>query len=329
MNRENTSLHLVILGGTGFIGSALLKRLADLPPGTVKTRVLVGKGKEGFSFPSGTVIEGSLPHVPQALFPKEPHVIIHLATKQVGTDPASFFYHNVHGTESLLKQLPTSTKGLIYASSTSVYGQGPYEGIKEDAPLGPKTELAKSRAAAETAIMRAMIGQNKSAVILRRRFILGNGDHYTLPGLINMVRAGVIVGTGNQAYTIIDVDDYAEVILRLARQIHLRDQNHQPLCAPFHVGYQRPLYLSEIVKSICRTFSLPQPRKKIPSRPMISKLLHFIPLNKAATLATRFELIGRSHYFNVNALAAEIGPGITDKDPIAVLSRSLKVLKRV
>jgi nucleoside-diphosphate-sugar epimerase len=518
-------LHLVILGGTGFVGSAIMRRLALLPPGSIEARVLVRsvKGKSLSHFPDVTVIEGSLPDIPPSLFPKEPHVVVHLATKQIDHDRSGYTYNNVLGTRSLLRMLPASTMGLIYASSTSVYGQGPHEGVRErDARLDPKTDLAKSRAAAESAIISAMSDRRKSAVILRPRFILGLEDRYTLPAIIKMVKAGFLIGSGQQAYSVIDVDDYAEIIVRLARRIAATDETRdgtrlcmpangfpapgndfepcrcpinrllhtQPsngercfvsyvgwtkqipatagrcvstdsvstynryggrcsvsyvgwtkqipatagrcestdsvsacnryggrcsvsacnrygercsvshagwtkyrspqlrgqlvkspfpyplspsggegrvrgkgfrefmetctkqipatagrcvstdsvsacnrygrqICTPFHVGYQQPLSLSVIVNSICETLNIAHPKRTLPAPAwrQIARLLRLLPLDRAVSLSTRLELIGFSHFFDVSALTAEIGPGITEKDPVQVLSEALKRLE--
>ncbi|MEW6380164.1 MAG: NAD(P)-dependent oxidoreductase [bacterium] len=325
---QSDQLRLVVLGGTGFIGSALLRQIAALPQGDVQTRVLVRTGKEPFPLPSATVIAGSLPHdIPQSLFPEEPHVVIHLATRQIDSEPENFYFINVYGTKRLLAALSPSTLGLIYSSSTSVYGQGPQEDIRENTPLCPKTELARSRAAAEAAIMSAMAGRGRSAFLLRPRFILGNEDRYTLPGLIRLVKAGIVVGSGLQAFSVIDVDDYARIILILARRILARANSRSPLCAPFHAGYEQPLHFHEIITAICQTLSLPLPRTRIPFRPIIPQLLRLLPFRSSAALATRLELIGQSHFFNVSALSAEIGKEkseIITRDPLAVLSKALK-----
>ena len=381
---ETEQLHLVILGGTGFVGSAIMRRIALLPPGSIEARVLVRsvKGKSLSHFPDVTVIEGSLPDIPPSLFPKERHVVVHLATKQIDHDRSGYTYNNVLGTRSLLRMLPASTMGLIYASSTSVYGQGPHEGVREkDARLDPKTDLAKSRAAAESAIISAMSDRRKSAVILRPRFILGLEDRYTLPAIIKMVKAGFLIGSGQQAYSVIDVDDYAEIIVRLARRIAASDGTSDGgsdggicsvstysrsggrcsvnyvgwtkqipaiagicvstdsvsaynraghlLCTPFHVGYQQPLSLSVIVNSICETLNIAHPKRTLPAPAwrQIARLLRLLPLDRAVSLSTRLELIGFSHFFDVSALTAEIGPEIMEKDPVQVLSEALKKVK--
>jgi len=92
----------------------------------------------------------------------------------------------------------------------------------------------------------------------------------------------------------------------------------------FNVGYQRPLHLGKIVNCICETMGIPHPRKKIPSWPQIPNLMRLLPFGKATSLATRFELIAWSHYFEVSALSNEIGSDITEKDPVLAMLEALK-----
>jgi len=76
-----------------------------------------------------------------------------------------------------------------------------------------------------------------------------------------------LVGSGQQTYSVIDVDDYAEMILRLAQQILRGQHEDQKTGKAFNVGYRQPLSLSEIITSICETMGLAQPKKKIPIHP--------------------------------------------------------------
>lgn len=316
-------LNLVILGGTGFVGSALLRRIAAFPPKAVNVRVLARNLNCKLPLTSATVIQGSLPYIPPSLFPKEPHVIIHLATKQIDLNRSGYEHTNVYGTERLLSMTSSSTLGMIYASSASVYGQGPHQGLQENTPVSPQTDLARSRAKAEAVILKTMAEKNKNAVILRPRFVLGTGDRHTLPGLIKMIQGGFLVGSGQQTYSVIDVDDYAEIILRMAQKIFRGRHEDRKTGKAFNVGYRQPLSLSEIITSVCETMGLAQPQKKIPVRPQVPKILRRFPFAGTASLAARFELIGFSQYFNVDELSTEIAPDITGKDPLAVFKKSL------
>jgi len=108
----------------------------------------------------------------------------------------------VYGTEQLHTIAPASTLGVIYASSASVYGQGPHQGLQEKCASLSANRLAVSRAQAEAITLKIMAAKNKAAVILRPRFVLGEGDRHTLTSLIKMVQVGILVGSGQQTYSV-------------------------------------------------------------------------------------------------------------------------------
>lgn len=326
-------LRIVLLGATGFVGSALLRRLAARPAGSVEVRALVRDLRRAPPQAFVVPVEGALPAAPpRALFFEQPFVLVHLATKQIDADGTGFEDVNVRGTARLLEALApgapgVSCRGIIHGSSISVYGRGPQEGLTEDAPLRPETPLARSRAEAERLITLAAVLRGASAFLLRPRFILGRGDRHTLPGLLALLGRGVMIGSGEQAFSVIDVDDYGEAIARLAARALARAARGEPLRTPLHVGYARPLRLVEILEALATAFDLPLPRRRIPAwRPALD-LLRRIPLAATEALATRLELIALPHHVRVDALAREIGSDITEKDPREALRAAVEAMR--
>ena len=121
----------------------------------------------------------------------------------------------------------------------------------------------------------------------------------------------------------LDVDDYGEIILRLAQQMFRTRQDKSKKNKIFNIAYRRPLPLSKIVSTICETMGFAQPKKIIPIRPKVPKIVRLLPFAGADSLAARFELIGLSQYFNVDALSTQIAPDIAGKDPQTALKKSL------
>ena len=309
------ALNVVLLGGTGFVGSAVLRVLAEEP--AVRVRALV-RDPARFAPPRPVeIVEGDARNAPTDLFPPEPHVVFHFAVKQVDADGAGFA-SNVEGVADLMEKLPNSTRGLLYGSSASVYGQGPQTDETEDAPLRPETPLARSRAAAERVILEGARARGMGAYCLRPRFILGPGDRHTLPGLIRMVRRGVQPGSGRQRLAVIGVDDYARVLVRLGRRLSV-----EPEQAPLNVAYARSVSLDEIVASIRRRFSLRQPRVRVPVSLASTRLLRKLPFRSLGGLATRLELIGLSHTLDVGRLQARVGGDLLAREPLEVLDEAL------
>jgi nucleoside-diphosphate-sugar epimerase len=154
------------------------------------------------------------------------------------------------------------------------------------------------------------------AYCLRPRFIFGRGDQHTLPGLIRLVRRGIRLGTGEQRFSIIDVDDYARVLLALAERLYLNGVAEQ---AALNLAYTQPVSLNEIFSVICHEFKLPPPWIRIPVRRWMMSGLHRFPAMAAESLATKLELFSFSHTFRVDKLSARIGSEIPSGEPIAAL----------
>jgi nucleoside-diphosphate-sugar epimerase len=272
-------------------------------------------------------VEGDLERLPASLFPREPYVVVHVASKQIDRDGSGFDAVNVGGTRALLGALTPACRGVIYGSSISVYGQGAQEGNDEDAPLSPDTPLARSRVDAERAIFDAARSRGFDAFALRPRFILGRGDRFTLPGLVRLFARGISLGSGAQAFTIVDVADYAEVVLRLADRI-ARGETARGQCAALHVGYRRAVTLDEIHRTLSCAFPLPRVRVRVPVTPRITRTLARVPSASVRAATTKLELMGLSHRVSVGRLAGQIGGDLVDRDPLLTLQSAAHALHR-
>jgi len=322
---QDPPLRLVITGATGFTGRALLRRLASEPRGLVSARALVRRDPDGLAVSYLTPVPGSLPDLSPdcaaQLFPAEPHVLVHLAGHNVGR-PADFQRVNVEGTRQLLSALPASCVGIVHGSSLSVLGQVAQEGVDETEPTAPQTALARSRLAAEQLVLEAAQARRIGALVLRPRFVVGQGDAATLPGLLRLAQQGVVLGTGQQRWSVIDVDDYAEVILRLCRRLSMGSVTRGPL----HVGYSRPISFDEVRSALGQSFELPPVRWRIPVSIRATRWMARLPLNGLRGLATRMELVGLSHHARTTRLSAAVGASLLDQDPRVVVARAAQHL---
>jgi len=320
---KNRNIKIVLLGATGFVGSALLSRLSHRNDSNVQVSAMVRGEYENFFFPFLDIINGELPdRIPSTIFPDEPHVVVHFATQKIVNPDIEEV--NIRGTENLLNKFTKSTLGIIYASSMSVYGQGEQTGVDENRDAKPDTPLALSRVKAEEMIIRKAEQNNICAYILRTRVIIGKNDLSSLPGYINMVKNGLIIGNGTQKFSIISVNDYADIILQLVYSIYKRMEINKPLRRPFHLCYEKPIQLNSIIDEICNAMLLKKPWKKLPVFKWFFNLLHALPGGIFTDLATRLELTGLSHYGKPDKLSMEIGKNIISKDPTIVFRQTLK-----
>jgi nucleoside-diphosphate-sugar epimerase len=316
----NNPVRLSVLGGAGFVGRALLQRAEQMQLASDHVRVLVRGAAPTSSLRAQLVIGELGPRpLPDDLFFEQPHVVVHLATKQIDRD-GSGFDQNVEHARQLMANIGHSCRGVIYGSSASVYGRGPLQGVSEQAAERPDTALARSRRAAEQVIMEAARARGIDAYVLRPRFLVGQGDRFFLPGLRRLFQRGIGLGTGRQELTVIDVADYAEIILWLARMMIDADQ---PTVRALNVGYRSPVRLSELAGALDATPKLWLP---VPQRALFA--LRSVGSTRATALAGKLELIAQSHVLDVGALAELAsrvgvrGAALVARDPRLVLARA-------
>ncbi len=314
--------HLVMLGGSGFVGSAVMQRLDLASDQNVMVQSLVRRPRGGLPHRSNKIIRGSLPDVPAELFPKRPYMVLHFATRVRSRDPKEFYTVNVEGTKNLLSRLTDECQGIIYGSSASVYGQGNILNIDETQPLCPQTILAQTRARAEEMILEEGARRNIGVCTLRPRFIFGFGDRFTMPGLLKLLKRGLSIGSGRQQFTIIDVEDYAALILKLASLLKEQAESGLSKQQALNIGYQRAVSFNEVTSAICKAWPMLRPRLKLPVFHPALRTLGRLPITPLKSLITQLELIGLDHVMDVSRLIKEVGTDIPQKNPLLVLYRA-------
>ena len=170
---------ILITGGTGLVGSRLLRRLVDAG---IDCRALVRAGKE---LPQGvTPVEGDL-SAPETLNKAVEGVsaIVHLAAVLRTPDPDLIWATNLKGTQNLIKAAKQHTPDarFIMASTSLVYdADSPRPGREEDA-VNPKLDYPASKVAAEAKLRNSGLSWS----ILRFGFVYGDKDGHleSLPQL--------------------------------------------------------------------------------------------------------------------------------------------------
>lgn len=312
-------LRIVLLGASGFVGSAVLRQLAGVP---AETHVLVHRRSPAALPRVASVHAGAVTNLPPALLPDAPHVIVHCASRQIDDDGSGYGV-NLDGIEHLCARVTPHTRAVLFLSSCSVYGDGPQQGVREDAPLSPGTELARSRAACEERLARLAAGSACRVEVFRPRFVLGRGDAHVLPGLARLARRGLTLGNGRQRFSVIDVDDFAAILLARAR--HALQSNAGGFEA-FNVGYERPISLHEIQSELCDELDVAMPRRRIPVRQAVLAPLARLPLPALRRLVHRLQLLGLDHHGDVSRLRACLDAPWLARDPRIALRHAAQWL---
>lgn len=318
-------LRVVLLGASGFVGSAVLRQLERLASsGTLcEAHLLVHRSPPAQAPAFAQLHSGSITAWPAGLLPTEPHVVIHCASKQIDSDGSGYGV-NLAGIEQLCKMVTPATRAVLFVSSYSVYGEGAQQGVDETAPLQPETALAVSRAECEARLARLAASSTCRVVVLRTRFVLGRGDRHVLPGLAKLARSRLQLGSGRQRYSVIDVDDLARTLLHFA-QAALREQIDKPF-EVFNAAYERAISLRDIRAALAEKLPVRTPWLRVPVSPALWRMVTRLPSNKLRQLAHRVNLMGLDRYGSVAKLQAAMGPSWLKTNPRDVVLRAAQDL---
>lgn len=171
---------ILITGGTGLVGTRLLRRLVEAG---IDCRALVRPGKE---LPEGvTAVPGDLlDQDTLAAAVDGVTAVIHLAAVLRTPDPAQIHQVNVDGTANLIQALKTHapTARLIMASTNLVYDSDLPRPAREEDATNPQNPYPASKVIAEQLLRESGLVWS----ILRFAFVYGDDDGHlqAAPGLL-------------------------------------------------------------------------------------------------------------------------------------------------
>jgi len=285
---ENTEI--IITGANGLVGFEVLKEFArEWPEYDIKAFV---RREPDFTLPNVSYVKGSLPNeIPGNLFEKDHAILIHFASQLKAENIEAYRDINVTGTSKLLDSAGRKLDLIFYGSSMSVYGQGPFEGVKETDEINPQTELAQTRREAEILVEMKCKELGIPGFLLRPRFIFGKRDRSTLPSLQKLSEKSFRIGNEEQKFTFINVDDYARVISSLAKKTEKGE------CEALNVGYGTAASLENILDQFSKE------REKSSFKVPVKMVMFFCGLSKKLmSVKTKLELIGQSQVMNTEKL---------------------------
>lgn len=147
----------LVTGGAGFIGSAVVRAMADRGDSVRVLDDLSTGHRENLpeNDPRITFVQGDLAD-PRVVRPLAEGVqaIVHLgavpSVPRSVADPLTSDHTNIHGTLNVfLSARDASVSRVVYASSSSVYGYSEHLPLTEDLPLQPRSPYAVTKATNE------------------------------------------------------------------------------------------------------------------------------------------------------------------------------------
>ncbi len=306
---------ILVTGASGFIGRHVVRRLASAGEAP---RAFDAFFADDFAaaFPGVEAVRGDLLDEGQlqaALAGVE--TVVHLASKNVDRDGSGFERVNVEGTHALCRASASAgVARVIYLSSVGVYGHGAHRDADETTPLDPDTPFSRSKAAAEAIVLGHARAGDFSGVVLRHRFVYGEGDEAVIPRLIKAAKSYPFWLSGGRArMSLVWAPDLAEVIRRLAAPDAPAVDPEDPV---YHVTDGEPISYRRVISTLCEAFGYSKPRFSVPYRLLywpvrLRELLLGIDPEVAASSVTsiRLKLVAQDNDFS-NAKLARLLPDL-------------------
>ncbi len=295
---------ILITGGNGFIGRHVVRRLAESGD---PARAFDVHFSDDFSemFEGVGAVRGDLlEEADLAPALEGVDTVAHLASKHVDHDGSGFERINVDGTRALCRAAAAAgVARVIYLSSVGVYGHGAHSEAGESTPLAPDTPFSRSKATAEKIVLDHARAGDFRAVVLRHRFVYGDGDRAVFPRLIKAANSYPFWISGGRArMSLIWAPDLAEIIRRLAGPDVAAVDPEDPV---YHVTDGQPISYRRVITTICRAFDYTPPRFSVPYRLLyapvrLRELLLGIDPEVAASSVTsiRLKLVAQDNDFS-------------------------------
>ncbi len=136
-------MHILVIGGAGYIGSHVVKALLDKQM-TVTVYDNLSTGREINLFPTASFIKGDIldkETLHKAMAQDVDAVILLAGKKAVGEsmeNPALYAQNNITGMLNVLNtMIETNVRNIVFSSSAAVYGTPQYLPIDEKHPVNP------------------------------------------------------------------------------------------------------------------------------------------------------------------------------------------------
>ena len=209
LDKGTMASHLV-MGGSGFLGRALLRALGSRGYGTFCARPFAG----GLSFDSRSdTLSALVKNIPDSLT----HVyLLHgvVNPDQCARDPAGSRNINVAGMQRLIMEAWDLGLTPVYLSTDYVF-DGSRGGRTEDEPTCPTTEYGRQKAEMEAWLQN---GEEPSLIVRSSKIVSAETDTHSVIGQLAVeFRSGKAVRAAvDQIFSPMHVDDTAKALIELA-----------------------------------------------------------------------------------------------------------------
>lgn len=245
----------LVLGATGFIGSAVMKQLVsrggNAAIGFVRTDSAAKRlSRKGIAATIGDIndsasLRGAMSQASTVI----------CCVSYVGDDEQQCVHVNQHGIRNVASiAAAVGVERLLYISTAAVYGPGPFRDLPVNGvPLNPLSPASRTRALAEKFV------RDAGGLVIRPHLVYGSGDRWFLPTLTRIVsRLDSIIDDGNAILSVVDVDLLARSIYKLSIEQQFR------YGSILHVNEPVPRTVIDLLEHHAQETNWTRPQNSIP-----------------------------------------------------------------
>ena len=256
-------MRILVTGGTGFTGKALVKRLLDLGHEVVALDYKEGLKTQEIRDWGAEVVLGSVTDkevVRRAM--KDVEIVHHVAAAFREMNVPDSYYHevNVGGTRNVLEAaLVAGVRKLVYCSTCGVHGNIDHPPGGEDAPIRPADYYQRTKYEAEP-IVREYCDRGLPTVILRPAAIYGPGDPERFGLIFRRVARGrfPMFGSGRTYYHPLYIDSLVDAFV-------LAMEEGKGVGEAYLIADEQYLEIENLVRRVAKALSV---NVKIPHYPI-------------------------------------------------------------
>jgi len=211
-------MRILVTGGTGFTGKALVRRLLDLGHEVVALDYKEGlKTAELRDWGAGVII-GSVTDTAVVRRAMEGVEVVHhlaAAFREMNVPDTYYWEVNVQGTRNVLDEaLRQGVRKLVYCSTCGVHGNIDHPPGGEDAPIQPADYYQRTKYEAEP-LVRTFHQRGLPSAILRPAAIYGPGDPERFLMIFRRVSRGKfpMFGNGKTLYHPLYIDNLVDAFV--------------------------------------------------------------------------------------------------------------------
>jgi len=216
---------VLVTGATGFVGGALVKRLAGE---CLAGGVVASLRRQGVALPEGVrpvQVGDLLPSTDWSTALQDVEVVVHSAARvhvmqdDVGNPLEVYRQVNVQGTLNLARQAAQAgVRRFVFVSSIKVNGEATLLGrpFKADDPPAPEDAYGVSKAEAEAGLLQMANETGMEVVIIRPPLVYGPGAKGNFSSLLRWITCGLPLPLGGSIAnrrSLVALDNLVDLIL--------------------------------------------------------------------------------------------------------------------